>query len=214
VSGPDVGQYPPHARPFLNDLDRSRPRSGLHAPDERSHKSRIPTRLVPHLKQPQLSDLHQYLAEAIDLCESGRAALREIVTYWFDRGAAGFLVDMAASLVKDDPGLLETSRLWSQTRAWLDENYPGRVLISEWGHPRLAARTSFCSSAENTTAWLCAGCGTTASERPTLAGATCPAGPTPQPVAVALSGYRPPITTSRPSLQGRGMLSKPERRSC
>jgi hypothetical protein len=31
---------------------------------------------VPHLKQPQLSDLHQYLAEAIDLCESGRGLPR------------------------------------------------------------------------------------------------------------------------------------------
>ncbi|WP_405776118.1 alpha-amylase family glycosyl hydrolase [Streptomyces sp. NBC_00859] len=65
-----------------------------------------------------------------------RAALREIMAYWFDRGIAGFRVDMAASLVKDDPGLTATSALWRDLRDWLDDAYPDRVLLSEWGDPK------------------------------------------------------------------------------
>ncbi len=35
--------------------------------------------------------------------QANRAALREIMAFWLDRGVAGFRVDMAYSLVKDDP---------------------------------------------------------------------------------------------------------------
>jgi len=75
--------------------------------------------------------------------QANRAALREILAFWFDRGVAGFRVDMAASLVKDDPGLAETRRLWQEMRAWLDRTYPGRVLISEWGDPKVAVPAGF-----------------------------------------------------------------------
>ncbi|GAA1724607.1 alpha-amylase family glycosyl hydrolase [Isoptericola hypogeus] len=74
---------------------------------------------------------------------ANRAALREIMAHWFDLGVAGFRVDMAASLVKDDPGLVETGRLWRETRDWLDATYPGRVLVSEWGDPRSAVPAGF-----------------------------------------------------------------------
>ncbi len=67
---------------------------------------------------------------------ANRAALREIMAYWFDRGVSGFRVDMAASLVKDDPGLVETARLWGQMRDWIDAEYPECVLLSEWGDPK------------------------------------------------------------------------------
>jgi maltose alpha-D-glucosyltransferase/alpha-amylase len=67
---------------------------------------------------------------------ANRAALREIMAYWFDRGVSGFRVDMAYSLVKDDPGLVETAALWHETRAWIDREYPDRVLLSEWGDPK------------------------------------------------------------------------------
>ncbi|GAB3096258.1 alpha-amylase family glycosyl hydrolase [Isoptericola nanjingensis] len=75
--------------------------------------------------------------------QANRAALREIMAHWFDLGVAGFRVDMAASLVKDDPGLVETGRLWRENRAWLDATYPGRVLISEWGDPRVSVPSGF-----------------------------------------------------------------------
>ena len=67
---------------------------------------------------------------------ANRAALREIMAFWFTRGVAGFRVDMAYSLVKDDPGHVETARLWREVRDWLDAEWPDRVLLSEWGDPK------------------------------------------------------------------------------
>ncbi|MDH6131000.1 maltose alpha-D-glucosyltransferase/alpha-amylase [Kitasatospora sp. MAA4] len=69
---------------------------------------------------------------------ANRAALREIMAHWFDLGVAGFRVDMASSLVKDDPGYRETGRLWGELRGWLDAHYPDRVLLAEWGDPALS----------------------------------------------------------------------------
>ncbi|WP_035851404.1 alpha-amylase family glycosyl hydrolase [Kitasatospora azatica] len=66
---------------------------------------------------------------------ANREALRQIMAHWFELGVAGFRVDMAASLVKDDPGQLETAKLWGEMRSWLDKHYPDRVLIAEWGDP-------------------------------------------------------------------------------
>ena len=74
---------------------------------------------------------------------ANRAALREIMAFWFDRGVAGFRVDMAGSLVKDDPGLVETGRLWRGMRDWLDAAHPGRVLVAEWGDPRVSVPAGF-----------------------------------------------------------------------
>lgn len=74
---------------------------------------------------------------------ANRAALREIMAHWFGLGVAGFRVDMAASLVKDDPGLTETSRLWGGLRSWLDQHFPGRVLLAEWGDPRASVPAGF-----------------------------------------------------------------------
>ncbi|WP_037571272.1 alpha-amylase family glycosyl hydrolase [Phaeacidiphilus oryzae] len=69
---------------------------------------------------------------------ANRAALREIMAYWFRLGVAGFRVDMAYSLVKDDPGWVETGRLWREMRNWLDAEWPDRALLSEWGDPARA----------------------------------------------------------------------------
>jgi maltose alpha-D-glucosyltransferase/alpha-amylase len=74
---------------------------------------------------------------------ANRAALREIMAQWFDLGVAGFRVDMAASLVKDDIGLVETSRLWTAMREWIDTTYPGRILIAEWGDPAVSVPAGF-----------------------------------------------------------------------
>lgn len=72
-----------------------------------------------------------------------RDALVEIIGHWYDRGAQGFRVDMAASLVKDDPGHVETGRLWADVRACLDARHPGNILISEWGDPARAVPAGF-----------------------------------------------------------------------
>ncbi len=71
--------------------------------------------------------------------QANRAALREIMAFWLDRGIAGFRVDMAFSLVKDDPGFVATLDLWRELHAWLDTAYPEAVLIPEgieWRDPR------------------------------------------------------------------------------
>ncbi|MFG2193863.1 alpha-amylase family glycosyl hydrolase [Streptomyces sp. NPDC048639] len=74
---------------------------------------------------------------------ANRAALREIMGYWLERGVSGFRVDMAASLVKDDPGLAETCRLWGGMRDWIDRAHPDAVMLSEWGEPHLSVPAGF-----------------------------------------------------------------------
>lgn len=72
-----------------------------------------------------------------------RAELRKIIKFWLDMGASGFRVDMAASLVKEDPGSRATIQLWREIRTWLDRDYPEAVLISEWGRPDRALKAGF-----------------------------------------------------------------------
>ena len=64
-----------------------------------------------------------------------RREMKNIMAYWFDLGVDGFRVDMASSLVKNDKDKKETMRLWADMREWLDREYPGKVLIAEWGVP-------------------------------------------------------------------------------
>lgn len=72
-----------------------------------------------------------------------RQEIKNVMRFWLDKGASGFRVDMAASLVKRDPGHQETARFWTEIRAWLDESYPEAVLISEWGTPTEAIPAGF-----------------------------------------------------------------------
>ncbi|WP_214414035.1 alpha-amylase family glycosyl hydrolase [Sphaerisporangium fuscum] len=74
---------------------------------------------------------------------ANRAALREIIAYWLDLGVSGFRVDMAFSLVKDDPERRETARLWNDVRAWLDTEYPDCALLAEWGDPKTSVPAGF-----------------------------------------------------------------------
>jgi len=72
-----------------------------------------------------------------------RAELKKIMRYWLDLGADGFRVDMAASLVKSDPGLVETGKLWLEIREMFDREYPQAVLMSEWSEPAKAILAGF-----------------------------------------------------------------------
>lgn len=72
-----------------------------------------------------------------------RRELKNIMAYWFDMGVDGFRVDMASSLVKNDTDKKETIRLWKEMREWVDREYPGKVLISEWGVPGQALPAGF-----------------------------------------------------------------------
>ena len=74
---------------------------------------------------------------------ANRAALREIMAFWLDRGVAGFRVDMAFSLVKDDPGYAATLTLWRELREWLDAAHPEAVIIPEGAEPNFGGPPAF-----------------------------------------------------------------------
>jgi alpha-glucosidase len=63
--------------------------------------------------------------------------------HWLGLGVSGFRVDMAFSLVKDDPGFAETARLWGDVRAWLDRAHPDAALLSDWGDLARAVPAGF-----------------------------------------------------------------------
>lgn len=74
---------------------------------------------------------------------ANREALRAVMDHWLRRGVSGFRVDMAASLVKDDPDKRATARIWTELRHWLDRAHPDAVLLSEWGDPRVSVPAGF-----------------------------------------------------------------------
>ncbi|HUO58496.1 MAG TPA: alpha-amylase family glycosyl hydrolase [bacterium] len=75
-----------------------------------------------------------------------RATAKEmlnIMRFWMRMGAAGFRVDMAGSLVKQDSGQSATIRLWSGLSKSLKREFPEAFLISEWSDPARAIRAGF-----------------------------------------------------------------------
>jgi len=75
--------------------------------------------------------------------QRNRQTLRDVMAFWLDKGVAGFRVDMAFSLVKDDPGHVQTMVLWREMRAWLDAHYPDAVIVPEGAEPRLGEPLAF-----------------------------------------------------------------------
>lgn len=61
--------------------------------------------------------------------------LMNLMAFWFDKGIDGFRVDMASSLVKNDPDKSATIKLWDEVMAWKEKNYPQNAMISEWSNP-------------------------------------------------------------------------------
>ena len=65
-----------------------------------------------------------------------RRELKNVMAFWMDKGVDGFRVDMAASLVKNDPDKAATIRLWHEDFVpWFEKEYPEGVLIAEWFNP-------------------------------------------------------------------------------
>lgn len=75
--------------------------------------------------------------------QATRREMRQIMQFWFDKGIDGFRVDMASSLVKNDPDKKGTIALWKEMREWMDKNYPECVLISEWANPPQSIEAGF-----------------------------------------------------------------------
>ena len=73
-----------------------------------------------------------------------RRELKNIMSFWMDKGVDGFRVDMAASLVKNDPDKAETIRLWKEDlMKWFGAEYPEGVLIAEWFNPAQSIEAGF-----------------------------------------------------------------------
>lgn len=74
-------------------------------------------------------------------------ALKDVMAFWFERGVAGFRVDMAFSLVKDDTdamrGRRRTVGVWREVRQWLDGTWPDAVIVPEGTEPRTDAEPAF-----------------------------------------------------------------------
>ena len=63
--------------------------------------------------------------------------------YWINLGADGFRVDMAPSLIKNDPDGVGIRMFWQGIRKIFDEKYPQCVLIAEWSYPSRAIPAGF-----------------------------------------------------------------------
>lgn len=73
-----------------------------------------------------------------------RQELKNIISFWFDKGVDGFRCDLAWSLVKgDDEQFNGVRKLWNEIFQWQKENYPDRIFISEWSSPVEAISCGF-----------------------------------------------------------------------
>lgn len=69
--------------------------------------------------------------------------LKNIMRFWLQMGCDGFRVDMAGSLVKNDPDGKGTIKLWQNVRHFLDEEFPAAAMVSEWGEPDKSLQGGF-----------------------------------------------------------------------
>lgn len=76
-------------------------------------------------------------------CRATKQELIRIMDYWIGLGADGFRVDMASSLIKNDPDGTGIQAFWQEIRTMFDEKYPECVLISEWSYPSKAIGAGF-----------------------------------------------------------------------
>ncbi len=76
-------------------------------------------------------------------CRKVQENLRQVMKFWLDLGVDGFRVDMASSLIRNDPDGEGIRQLWQENRMWLRKHYPEAVLISEWGHPAASIPAGF-----------------------------------------------------------------------
>lgn len=75
--------------------------------------------------------------------QSTKQELMRIMDFWMDKGCDGFRVDLASSLVKKDPNLTATYRLWNEIRNHFQGKYPQGALIAEWGNPKRSIKAGF-----------------------------------------------------------------------
>ena len=72
-----------------------------------------------------------------------REAMKDVMRFWLRMGCDGFRVDMAGSLVKGDKDGRGTIALWQDIRLFLDKEFPGAAMVSEWGDPDKSLQAGF-----------------------------------------------------------------------
>ncbi|PWG67064.1 alpha-amylase family glycosyl hydrolase [Bifidobacterium callitrichidarum] len=78
--------------------------------------------------------------DALATCE----ALLDVMRFWLSRGADGFRVDMADSLVKhDEAGKPFTIRTWQYLFSKIRPEFPEAAFVSEWGRPYESMQAGF-----------------------------------------------------------------------
>ncbi len=71
-------------------------------------------------------------------------AMVDIMRFWLSRGADGFRVDMADSLVKqDDDGKPYTIQTWQYMFSKIRPEFPEAAFVSEWGRPHESLAAGF-----------------------------------------------------------------------
>ncbi|MBR4723515.1 MAG: glycosylase [Clostridia bacterium] len=76
-------------------------------------------------------------------CLKMREELIKIMKFWCGLGADGFRVDMASSLIKNDPEKVGIRELWSYVKKELKKEYPEAILVSEWSYPKDSIDSGF-----------------------------------------------------------------------
>lgn len=71
-------------------------------------------------------------------CLATAEAMKDVMRFWLDKGADGFRVDMADSLVKNDDEKIATAKIWRGVRDMLDKDYPNAAMVAEWCCPKRA----------------------------------------------------------------------------
>ncbi|PKV03992.1 alpha-amylase family glycosyl hydrolase [Bifidobacterium pseudolongum] len=77
---------------------------------------------------------------AINTCD----AMLDVMRFWLSRGADGFRVDMADSLVKgDDTGKPATIATWRYMFGQIRGEFPQAAFVAEWGRPEESLQAGF-----------------------------------------------------------------------
>jgi maltose alpha-D-glucosyltransferase/alpha-amylase len=64
-----------------------------------------------------------------------RDAMKDVMRFWLEAGCDGFRVDMAGSLVKNDPQWTGTSIVWRDILSSVRKDFPQMAVVSEWSDP-------------------------------------------------------------------------------
>ena len=67
----------------------------------------------------------------------------DVMRFWLGMGADGFRVDMADSIVKNDPDKIATIEVWRYLFKEIRKEYPDAFFVSEWSNPHQAFAAGF-----------------------------------------------------------------------